>query len=370
MVRIRSIGYAIFSGLTAALLAASLPVLAAPAPVAKHTRRHQKTAHSRNGISTFADSSDGDVATFDDPVVRQAAIRGLGRYNGSVVAIDPNTGRILTIVNQKLAFSAGFKPCSTIKPVIAVAALQQGYVTSDTIIRVGRRKSLNLTEAIAHSNNAFFEELGRRMGFDMVSNYARTLGLGELAGYEIPEEQPGTMPTIPPKRGGVARMSSFGEGILMTPLQLGALVSTVANGGTLYYLQYPRTPEEEENFEPRIKRTLDIQSLLPDLREGMHAAVLRGTARRSNMPDSEEASGKTGSCSDAGSRIGWFASYVDQARLKIVLVILMRGDTFAVRGPMAAGIAGRIYHQLNQAEYFTEQDTDPGKPIVAATAGQ
>jgi penicillin-binding protein 2 len=300
--------------------------------------------------------------------VRQAAIRGLGRYNGSVVAIDPNSGRILSIVNQKLAFSAGFIPCSTIKPVIAVAALEEGIVTRDTMIRVAQHKYLNLTEAMAHSNNAFFEELGRRMGFDTVSNYARTLGLGELAGYEISEEQPGSVPTAPPKRGGVARMSSFGEGILMTPLQLGALVSTVANGGTLYYLQYPRTPEEKDNFEPLIKRTLDIKSLLPDLRDGMHAAVLRGTAQRSNMPDSEHASGKTGSCSDSISRIGWFVSYVDQARLKIVLVILMRGDTKAVRGPVAAGIAGRIYHQLHEEEYFTTRGTEARVEVLAETA--
>src|ERR1700682_5718463 len=298
----------LFSVISSALLVACLPVFAAPKPpkpaILKHTKKHPSTARSRHGAPTFGDSTVGDVATFDDPIVRQAAIRGLGRYNGSVVASDPNSGRILSIVNQKLAFSAGFKPCSTIKPVIAVAALQEGFVTRDTRIRVGRHKFLNLTEAIAHSNNAFFEELGRRMGFDTVSNYARTLGLGELAGYEITEEQPGSVPTEPPKRGGVARMSSFGEGILMTPLQLGALVSSVANGGTLYYLQYPRTLEEKEGFEPRVKRTLDIQSALPDLRDGMHAAVLRGTARRSNMPDSDQASGKTGSCSDSGSRRG------------------------------------------------------------------
>src|ERR1700737_505944 len=346
---------AIFSLLIFALLAPCIPIFAAAAPVVKHGKKHLYRAHSRYGVPTFSHSTDGDDATFDDPIVREAAIRGLGRYNGSVVAIDPNSGRILTIVNQKLAFSAGFKPCSTIKPVIAVAALQEGFVTRDTRIRVGRRKYLNLTDAIAHSNNAFFEELGRRMGFDTVSSYARTLGLGELAGYEISEEQPGSVPAEPPKRGGVARMSSFGEGILMTPLQLGALVSTVANGGTLYYLQYPRTLEEKESFEPRVKRILDIQSLLPDLRDGMHAAVLRGTARRSNMPDSEEASGKTGSCSDTSSRLGWFASYVNQPQLKLVLVILMRGDTHAVRGPMAAAIAGRIYHQLHADEYFTEQ---------------
>jgi penicillin-binding protein 2 len=370
MIRNRFIGPVLFAMLAAAIFAACPPAFGTPPPLAGHTVKHPKTARSRNGKSAFFDSTLGDDATFDDPIIRQAAIRGLGRYTGSVVAIDPNSGRILSIVNQKLAFSAGFKPCSTIKPVIAVAALQQGFVTGDTMIRVARRKYLNLTEALAHSNNAFFEELGRRMGFETVSSYARTLGLGELAGYEIPEEQPGTLPDGPPKRGGVARMSSFGEGILMTPLQLGALVSTVANGGTLYYLQYPRSIDEMENFEPRVKRTLDIQSLLPDLRNGMHAAVLRGTARRSNMPDSEEASGKTGSCSDAGFRLGWFASYVDQAQLKLVLVILMRGNTFADRGPIAAAIAGRIYHQLHADEYFTKRDTQANIATLAEPARQ
>ena len=256
------------------MLAACIPVFAAPPPVARHNTRHQNTSHSRNGIPTFANSTDGDVATFDDPIVRQAAIRGLGRYNGSVVAIDPNSGRILSIVNQKLAFSGGFKPCSTIKPVIAVAALQEGFVTRDTKIRVTRRKYLTLTEAMAHSNNAFFEELGRRMGFDTVSNYARTLGLGELAGYEISQEQPGSVPTEPPARGGVGRMSSFGEGILMTPLQLGALVSTVANGGTLYYLQYPQTRRGAGKF--RAAHQAHARHSIPA------SGLARGHARRSD----------------------------------------------------------------------------------------
>ena len=366
----RSIQRIFFALLVSAFLATCTPMFGATPTVSQRATRHQNRSRSRYGIPTFADSTEGDIATFDDPIVRQAAIRGLGRYNGSVVAIDPNTGRILSIVNQKLAFSDGFIPCSTIKPVIAVAALQQGFVTRDTKIQVGRRKYLTLTEALAHSNNAYFEELGRRMGFDIVSSYARTLGLGELAGYDISQEQPGTIPDAPPARGGVARMSSFGEGIRMTPLQLGALVSMVANGGTLYYLQYPQTEEERQNFEPRIKRTVDIQSLVPDLRDGMHAAVIRGTARRSNLSDDEDVSGKTGSCSDSVSRIGWFVSYMDQPNLKIVLVILMRGDTYAVRGPMAAGIAGRIYRGLLADEYTTKNDTHSDPPILAAKSGQ
>src|ERR1700730_11833496 len=330
-----------------ALLAGNFPV---PALAASRATRGVKPAHavirhrgsSRYGVPTFADSSKDDVTEFDDPVVRNAAVEALGRYNGSVVAIDPTTGRLLSVVNQKLAFSAGYIPCSTIKPVIAVAALQEGVVTRDTMIRVAAHKYLNLTEALAHSNNAFFEELGRRMGFDTVSRYARLLGLGELAGYQIPQENPGAFPSEPPKNGGVARMSSFGEGIQMTPLQLASLISTVANGGTMYYLQYPQSQQEKDNFMPRIKRRLDIEALLPDIRDGMLAAVLYGTARRSYSAEGEQLLGKTGTCSDAASRLGWFVSYANQAHPKLVLAVLMRGQSGSVKGAGAAGIAGQI----------------------------
>jgi len=286
------------------------------------------------------------------------------------VAVDPASGRILTVVNQELAFSAGFIPCSTIKPVIAVAALQEGVVTRDTMIRVAPRKYLNLTEALAHSNNTFFEELGRRMGFDTVSKYGRLLGLGELAGYQIPEEHPGAFPTEPPAFGGVARMSSFGQGIQMTPLQLGALVSSFANGGTLFYLQYPRTPEEQTNFMPRVKRQLNIESLLPEVRDGMLAAVLYGTARLSYISSDEQALGKTGTCSDNASRLGWFVSYADQAHPKIVLVILMRGHSKMIKGPMAAGVAGRIYRRLNDENYFASRNNEPRSSMVAVGTHQ
>jgi penicillin-binding protein 2 len=359
-----------------ALLGASFPVLAKPKPRPRAVRAVRavrpaiRRTSVRYGVPTFADSSKDDVTEFDDPVVRRAAVDALGRYNGSVVAIDPSNGRILSVVNQQLAFSAGFIPCSTIKPVIAVAALQEGMVTRDTMIRVAPRKYLNLTEALAHSNNAFFEELGRRMGFDTVSRYGRLLGLGELAGYQIAEEHPGGFPSEPPKNGGVARMSSFGEGIQMTPLQLGAMVSTIANGGTLYYLQYPRTTEERLNFAPRVKRALNIESLLPEVRDGMLAAVLYGTARLSYISDDEQALGKTGTCSDSSSRLGWFVSYANQARPKIVLVVLMRGHSHAVMGPMAAGVAGRIYRRLNDVNYFARQNAEIGTSAMVPGSRQ
>src|ERR1700756_14756 len=232
----------------------------------KKLRKRLAPSRYRGYAPTYADSVSEDDPSFDDPVVRGAAVSALGRYNGSVVAVDPNTGRILTVVNQKIAFSDGYIPCSTIKPTIAIAALEESVITSDTMLKVGRRKYMNLTDALAHSNNTFFEELGRRMGFDTVSRYGRLLGLGELAGYNLQDEHPGAFPMAPPAKGGIARMSSFGEGIQITPFQLASLAAAFANGGTLYYLQYGVAGEEASAFVPRVTRELNIAPLLPELR--------------------------------------------------------------------------------------------------------
>jgi len=307
------------------------------------------------------------MVEYDDPVIRQVALDALGHANGSVLAMDPSTGRILTIVNQKMAFSSGFEPCSTIKPVIALAGLEEGVITRDTMMKVGRRRYMDLTEAMAHSNNVYFEEVGKQLGFERVSKYATLMGLGSRAGYNIREEQPGLLPARTPVYGGVARMSSFGEGIRITPLQLASLVSTLANGGTQYYLQYPRTEQDRQNFQPRVRQQLDIAPLLPDLREGMLAAVMYGTAKQSYDPD-EQALGKTGTCNDEslGGRLGWFVSYADQAHPKIVLVVLIRGGSRSISGPHASEIAGRIYHGLRERNFFAESVR---QPQYAASAG-
>jgi len=333
-----------------------------PSSKSKSTSKSKSKKHlvpSRyNGYApTYADSVSADDPTFDDPVVREAAVSALGRYNGSVVAVDPNTGRILTVVNQRIAFSDGYIPCSTIKPTIAIAALEENVITRDTMLKVGRRKYMNLTEALAHSNNPFFEELGRRMGFDTVSKYGRLLGLGELAGYNLPDEHPGAFPTQPPAFGGVGRMSSFGEGIQITPLQLAALGAAFANGGTLYYLQYPHSQEDADAFQPRVKRDLNIAGVLPEVREGMLAAVLYGTGRSSYDSGGEETPlGKTGTCDDHTnpSRIGWFVTYADEAHPKIALAVLLRGNTRRVKGPTAAQVAGQIYRKLREQNYFAD----------------
>jgi penicillin-binding protein 2 len=325
--------------------------------------RPARPAHRhRSRVVESADPAKDDVTQYDDPEIRAIAVDALGHEKGSVVAVDPTSGRILTVVNQKMAFSAALEPCSTIKPFVALAGLQEGVITRDTMLQVGRRTYMDLTEAMAHSNNKFFESVGSKLGFDRVIKYDSLLGLGQRVGYNIPEEQPGALPSSPPLFGGVARMSSFGEGIRITPFQLASLVGTLANGGSQYYLQYPRTDQDRQDFQPRLRQQLDIAPLLPDLRDGMLAAVLYGTARQSYDPYGEQALGKTGTCNDEslGGRLGWFASYADEAHPKIVLVVLLHGRSRIISGPHASEIAGRIYRGLNERNYFAESDSPKG----------
>jgi beta-lactamase class D len=325
---------------------------AAVLPV-RRTRRHG--TYERFTASSFADNLTlGDVTAGEDPVVRAAAIEALGDMNGTVLAIEPSSGRILAMVNQKLALSSGAEPCSTIKIAVALAALDEGLVTRDTPVNLGGHYTVDLTKALAMSINPYFETLGRQLGFERVKHYANQFGLGELAGYNIPGEQLGIYPDteLPATEGGVGRMCSFGESISMTPLQLGALVSAIANGGTLYYLQHPQTPEDVANFEPKVKRLLDIAPLIPEIRDGMEGAVDYGTARslRANFHEFPVL-GKTGTCSDNGTRFGWFASYADAPTGRIVTVIFLEGGkpTF---GPKAAELTGEMYRALWDRNYF------------------
>ena len=310
--------------------------------------------------SSYADNLTlGDVTDGEDPVVRAAAIQALGNMNGTAVAINPTNGRILAMVNQKLALSRGAEPCSTIKLTVALAALEEGLIRRDTPVNLGGGYHLTLTEALAHSNNLYFETVGRSLGFERVKHYANEFGLGELAGYHIQGEQLGTYPDaeLPASLGGVGRMCSFGESVSMTPLQLGAIVSAIANGGTLYYLQHPETAAEVAAFQPMVKRKLNIAPLIPEIQDGMHAAVQYGTARslRTNFKEFP-VMGKTGTCSNNGTRFGWFGSYADTPNGPIVTVIFLEGGrpTF---GPKAAELTGQFYRALWDKSYFQPKNS-------------
>ena len=129
----KQVAKVLLAAVTAVTVAAPIPA-APPAGAAAAAAGKAPVHHSASrvrGVPTFANSTLADIGTFDDPIVREAAVEGLGRYNGAVVAVNPNTGRVLTVVNQKVAFGDGFIPCSTIKPTIAVAVVGLKFLPPD-----------------------------------------------------------------------------------------------------------------------------------------------------------------------------------------------------------------------------------------------
>jgi penicillin-binding protein 2 len=298
---------------------------------------------------TYKDSTAGDKVDGEDLVVRRAAVEALGPLNGSVVVADPTTGRILTMVNQPLALGGGFQPCSTIKISVALAALNEGLVARLKPIHFPNRASLDLTDALAYSNNYYFANLGVKLGYDRVNYYAHLFGYGEKAGLSIEGEHPGKFPEAPPKNGGMGMLTSFGEEISQTPLELAALMGAVANGGTLYWLQYPRTQEEVETFQPQVKRNLDIGKFIDTIKPGMKGAVDFGTARRAKQE--EEVLGKTGTCSEGRTHLGWFGSFNEGGGKKLVVVVMLTGGRPSI-GAMASGVAGDVYRRLDSENFF------------------
>lgn len=330
----------------------------------KRSSRSRRRGRRRNvwRVNSYANPTEGDNPAGEDPLARQAAVEALGNLNGAVVVVDPNTGRILSIVNQKLALESAFTPCSTFKPVVGLAALKEGLITQDTQLRVGRRRHMNLTEALAVSNNRFFTRLGQMLGFRRLARYAKQLGLGQKVGWNIPGESPGRFPQAPPKDVGVGILSSYGKDIAVTPLQLAAIISAIANGGTLHYLQYPRTSAEMAQFQPKPRRRLEsLVQFFPQIKEGLAAAVLYGTAQSAFDPE-EQVFGKTGTCSENGARLGWFVSFAGGEEPKHVVVVLLRGGK-RMYGPHAAEIAGRIYRGLRQKPPETAQTPDTSPSI-------
>ncbi len=320
---------------------------------ARRIVRRRKVA-SPWATPTFADSTQGDSVDGEDLIARRAAVQALGPHNGAVIVADPNSGRILSVVNQKLAYQGAFEPCSTIKIVAALAGLSEGVINQESSPRPTRRHAMDLTEAIAHSNNAYFASVGEKLGYDKIVEYGQMLGLGEKAGLNIPEEQPGLIAPAPPA-DGLGMMTSFGEGFSMTPMELTGIVSAVANGGTLYYLQHPTSQEEIDRFVPEVKRQLNIGQWLTDIKPGMMGAVEYGTARRAGFSATEPIFGKTGTCTDNRSptHLGWFGSYNEVGGRKLVVVVLLTGG-YAVSGPIASGVAGAVYKNLSNENYFAQ----------------
>ena len=112
---------------------------------------------------------------------------------------------------------------------------------------------------------------------------------------------------------------------------------------------------------------LDIAPLIPEISDGMAGAVQYGTARSVRLNfNEEEILGKTGTCSHEGTRFGWFASYANTSVGRVVVVVFLQGGrpTF---GPKAAEIAGRMYRNLYDHNFFIAGPSLPADATVVKT---
>lgn len=352
----------------------------------------------------------------------EKALESVGR--GAAVIVDVNTGEVLA-----LASSPGFDPNSFVpaisgaewarlnqdpkaplfdravsayppgsifKPVIALAALESGKATGNTVIYNGPGKqignhyfkcwsfdrgglgNLDMRRAIAMSGNVYFYELGLRTGPDAIYETGVKLGFGEPTGLEIANEASGIMPgpawlkrVYPKDRwgAGYTANTSIGQGFVMvTPLQMTMATAAIANGGTLYKPLFlskvvDSTGKIVEQKYPQIKNQTGFKmENLKVVREGMLQVVENGTGGRAKVPGILIA-GKTGTAQawqrlPSGGSVkdnkAWFISFAPFEKTKYAMALMVEGGVSG--GSSAAPLVGQIYRQI-----FSLPEVPPGE---------
>jgi penicillin-binding protein 2 len=268
--------------------------------------------------------------------VGEAARRAMRRTAGAVVALDPRDGRLLAVYSPTYGVRHAYPPCSVFKVVVGLAGLQEGVITPSTTFECDGgcwawpgHGAIDLRRALAVSCNPFFQQVGSRLGWSRIRDYAERLGLGTPTGSGLAGETAGVLPRSVP----VARVpitSSHARGIRMTALQVATMLAATINGGKV--------------FEPRlsaggpsaaIRRRLDLP--MGELLGGYYSAVAAGSAHGAFHPE-PVVGGKTGTCSG----VGWLASFAPVDAPEIVIVVFVRRGN----GRRASAVAGEIYANL------------------------
>ena len=317
------------------------------AALAEQRRREQAAREARarkiafeRGLRTETVSNiEKDKTDGEDLTIRRAAVDALGSHAGTIVVMEAQTGKIVTIVNQDWAIREGFKPCSTIKLVTAVGGINESVINETG--GIGNSTSgMKLNDALAFSNNGYFQRVGVNMGSSKMIGYAKSLGLGEPTGINAAGETAGRLP----HGNNNARVYSHGDDFEVTPLQLAVMVSAISNGGRKVVPQIPSPRTEKKVFTSHLSEQVNVpQRNVEGVLPGMVGAAEYGTARR-GVDSSMGVAGKTGSCIGKGSWVGLFASVAPVEDPKYSVVVITRGQS--ERGKYAAAIAGKIYQAL------------------------
>jgi len=259
------------------------------------------------------------------------------------------------------AFQSAYPPASSYKPVIALAALDQGVVTEfSTIycpasITIGRtvmrnwsstpEGSINVRRAIARSCNTWFYQIGIKVGPTSFLDLSRRLGMGERTGLPLIGETRGLVPTNEwmlqhEKRrildGDTANLSIGQGSLLASPLQVAQFMAGIANGGALPKLQLVRQVQDTRGrvvqaTVPERKNWLGVSEAAVDIvRDGMRDVVATGygTGRSANLSYTTLA-GKTGTAQwgpkRLNQRLAWFAGFLPHDNPRYAFAVLYEG---------------------------------------------
>jgi penicillin-binding protein 2 len=290
-----------------------------------------------------------------DRELQETAFQALKGKEGTIVALDVNTGDILAMVStpafdpnifargvksdewqalikdrlrplSNRAIQGQYPPGSTFKVLVAIAGLEEGILQPESRIsdpgyyyfgnrqfrdwKKGGHGSVDLHRAIVESCDVYFYQAGQRVGVDRIAKWARAFGLGEKSGAALDDEKGGIIPDSEWKRKrfrqpwypGETLSVAIGQGyVTTTPLQLVNMMAALANGGTLYR---PRIVSKIESADGSTVREYGPEkirkiNLKPTTLERLHKALAdvvkvaggTGGAARSTLVD---IAGKTG----------------------------------------------------------------------------
>lgn len=331
-------------------------------------------------------------------------LNALNKKKATAILMDPSNGEILALVNlpsfnnnlfvkgiseedyQKLindknaplfprGWSGLYPSGSTIKPLFVAAALNEKIIDKNTSFlstggiqvdrwffpdwKSGGHGATDARKAIAESVNTFFYFIGggyknfTGLGLERMANYLKKFNFGDKLGLDLPGEAEGFIPDrqwkIKTKKEqwfiGDTYNLSIGQGdLLVTPLQIASLTSTIANGGTIYRphlvkaLQGSSGDAAREIAVEKNQDNLISDSYLKIVREGMRQTITVGSAKILNDL-SIKVAGKTGTAqwSKNAANHAWFTGFAPYENPKIVLTILVEegGEGSSVAVPIA-----------------------------------
>lgn len=339
----------------------------------------------------------------------------------AAVALNPQTGEILAIVSRPAfdpnlfahgistkdwnalnnnpyhpmdnkAITGEYPPGSTFKIVTGTAALTEGVVSPEElildtghhwIIPKGNAEGealglINFRQAMAHSDNVYFYEMGNRLGIDRLEKYARMFGLGARTGIDLPYESDGLVANRRYKEknfedGDWYLSETFdaaiGQGFnLVTPLQAAMLMGEIAADGKRFKPHLVNrivAPDGTvvKEFKPELLSTLEVpDSVLRLVQDGLHDVTKYGTAASSFQGFNIDIAGKTGTAENPHGRDhGWFVAYGPFNSPNIVVAVIVEQGGF---GSQSAVPIGR---KILEAAFGIAQP-DPAKDKAQAKA--